>query len=242
MYSFYDNIRYSEVDKNGKLSIPSAVNYLQDCCTKQSEDLGIGLHHLQHLHKVWVLSYWQIDFLEDIGLGDEIEVGTWAYDAKGFYGYRNFLMQTREKKPLIKANSLWVLLNTQTGRPERVTDADVSLYGKEKCLDMEYLDRKIKVEGEGRAEKPFPVCRYHIDTNDHVNNSWYIQFAMEYLPEEYYKGKSCVKRLRVEYKHSALYGDMIYPVIYQNEQRTIVSLNNEENRAYAVIELSCKNK
>ena len=51
--------------------------------------------------------------------------------------------------------------------------------------------------------EPFPVRRYHIDTNEHVNNCQYVQMAMEMLP-----GDINVRQLRVDYKKSAVLGDM----------------------------------
>lgn len=39
-------------------------------------------------------------------------------------------------------------MNTETGRPEKVTERDVKAYGQEERIDMEYLDRKIKTEGK----------------------------------------------------------------------------------------------
>jgi acyl-ACP thioesterase len=237
MYSFKERVRYSEVNKQGKLSIPGIVNYMQDCSTFQSEELGIGIDFLMEHHKAWVLNSWQIDLLEDIDIGQEIKIGTWAYDAKGIYGYRNFVIRTPEDKPLVNANSLWVYLNTETGRPIKVTPEDVAPYGKEPRIEMEYLDRKIKIEGEGQEEQPFVVRKYHIDTNGHVNNSWYVQFAMEYIPDNHKIGEHKINRLRVEYKKSAMYGDEIHPVVYRNERHITVALNDMQGSTYAIVQL-----
>lgn len=235
MYSYKETVRYSAVDKAGKLTIPTVVDYLQDCCTMQSESLGVGLHHLQEVKKGWVLKYWQIDFQREIDLGEVVEVGTWAYDTKGINGYRNFLIQNEEGEALVKANSVWVLVDTKTGRPVRVEPEDVALYGTESKLEMEYTDRKIKLDGEGREEEAFPVRKYHIDTNGHVNNCWYIRFAMEYLPERIFEEEKRIGRLRVDYKKSAVYGDKIYPVVYETEDEMKIALNDEAGVTYAVV-------
>ena len=122
MYSFQNKVRYSEVNKELRLNIPSIVNYMQDCSFFQSESLGVGVDFLNEIHRAWVLNSWQIDILRDILVCQDIKIGTWAYDAKGVYGYRNFVIRTMEDKPLVNANSLWVLLNTETGRPDKVTE------------------------------------------------------------------------------------------------------------------------
>ena len=46
-YSFTGKVRYSEIDDRNRLSIPSVVNYFQDCALFQSEDYGLGLDFLR---------------------------------------------------------------------------------------------------------------------------------------------------------------------------------------------------
>ena len=89
MYSFESRVRYSEIDSQGKLSIHSILNYLQDCSTFQSEQLGVGIECLKENHMVWVLSFWQVDILKYPVLGEEIEIGTLPYEIKGFLYERN---------------------------------------------------------------------------------------------------------------------------------------------------------
>ena len=82
---------------------------------------------------------------------------------------------------------------------------------------------------EGTA---FPVRKYHIDTNEHVNNCQYVQMALETLGEELLVRK--VSRVQ----RSAVLGDMIYPRTAREEERTVVELCNAEGKPYAVMELT----
>ena len=43
MYSFQTRVRYSECNNHHEATLTALLDYLQDCCTFQSEDLGIGL-------------------------------------------------------------------------------------------------------------------------------------------------------------------------------------------------------
>ena len=237
MYSFQNKVRYSEVNRDLKLNIPSIVNYMQDCSFFHSECVGAGVDFLNKIHRAWILTSWQIDILEDISVCQDIKVGTWAYDSKGIYGYRNFVIRTTNDKPLINANSIWVLMNTETGQPKKVTPREVEPYGQEERIDMEYLDRKILTEGEGAAKKEYFVRKYHIDTNGHVNNKWYVQFAMEYVSEDERINGHKINRIRVEYKKSAKYGDIIYPVVYEGDRKLTVSMNDNEGNPYAKVQL-----
>ena len=231
MYSFESRVRYSEIDSQGKLSIHSILNYLQDCSTFQSEQLGVGIECLKENYMVWVLSFWQVDILKYPVLGEEIEIGTLPYEIKGFLGYRNFFIRNKQGEMYVKANSLWTLVDTENGRPKKVPQMFIDLYGAEPKIEMEYLERKFAApQGEERRESSFVVKRHNIDTNDHVNNAQYVSMAMDYIKEP-----EQICRLRAEYKKSALLNDTIYPVVTNGEKCEYVSLCDEDGKAFANI-------
>lgn len=231
MYSFKSRVRYSEINKEGILDIPSILNYFQDCSTFQSEHLGVGMDYLKKEKRAWVLNSWQIEFLHDVGMLEDIEIGTWSYGSKGVYGYRNFVLNRENGQRAVNANTIWVFTDMETGMPVKVQPKDVEVYGVEPQIKMADYGRKIKTEGEGQKESEFSVRKYHIDTNGHVNNVKYVQFAMEYLDD-----MRKVKVLRAEYKKSARYGDIICPVIYKEENGMTVSLNDKSGDVYARVQ------
>ena len=57
MYQFDSRVRYSETDEQGRLSVTGILNYLQDCSTLQSEDIGLGIEYLKKtIFRIAVLS------------------------------------------------------------------------------------------------------------------------------------------------------------------------------------------
>ena len=93
------------------------------------------------------------------------------------------------------------------------------------------LGERITIGTFPRVLEAFPVRRYHIDTNEHVNNCQYVQMALEFLPAD-----RQFRQIRVEYKKSAVLGDVIYPKRSREEERTIIELCAENGRPYAVVE------
>ncbi|MCI9619753.1 MAG: acyl-[acyl-carrier-protein] thioesterase, partial [Dorea sp.] len=96
---------------------------------------------------------------------------------------------------------------------------------------MEYAPRKIVLPKDFEYGEAFPVRKYHIDTNEHVNNCQYVQMALEVIKET-----QEVRQLRVEYKKSAVYGDIIYPRTAKEEGRTVVELCDKAGKPYAAVE------
>lgn len=233
MYQFSSRVRYSEVNSEKILTLPALLDYLQDCCTFQSEELGVGVDYLADNHAAWVLSSWQIRICRYPEFGEQITVSTWAYDFKGFYGYRSFKVEGEDGELLAYANSLWVFMDTDTMRPMRINQKMIDVYLPQmaEIIGTDWGDRKLQVPEGGTAGEPIRVQRCHIDTNHHVNNGKYVQMAEEFLPEDFEVGE-----LRVEYKKAAVLGDVLTPVYCVNENQVTVTLADEAGKTYAIVQ------
>lgn len=253
MYQFESRVRYSETDSRGRLTPDGMMEYFEDCTTFQSEDLGIGVRFLKEHHCVWVLSFVQIVMKRYPSLGEHIVVQTIPYDIKGFLGYRNFILRTQEGEELACANTMWTYLDTDTGRPVKAPESMIAAYGLSERYPMEYASRKIVLPDDLQSFEEIIVKQHHLDTNDHVNNVEYVRMARELMQEAgradntqdpYRKhfgaeGEPFLCGIRVEYKQSALLGDVIHPAGAWDagEDRMVVSLNDKNGKPYAVVEL-----
>ncbi|MCI5648595.1 MAG: acyl-[acyl-carrier-protein] thioesterase [Fusicatenibacter sp.] len=230
-YFFDSRIRYSEIGENGKLTLLGLINYFQDCSTFQSEEIGHGVEYLKKLGRAWVLSAWQIHINRLPSLGESVQVGTWAYGYRGFTGLRNFVMETAGGERLASANSIWAYVDVASGRPIRVTEDVVRIYGEEEPLKEDFGARRILLAEQMEEEEPFLVRPHHLDTNHHVNNGQYISMAEEYLPKQME-----IHSLRAEYKQQAHLNDMIYPMKKRDQEGCLVALNDKNGVPYVVVE------
>lgn len=230
MYQMEGRVRFSETDEKRKLSAGAIVDYFQDCSTFQTEDLGVGFSYLIPKKLTWILLYWQIVVEEYPVLGDKITVGTLPYEFKGFLGKRNFFLE-KEGRKIIKADSLWTLMDVEKMLPVKIPDRMAEAYTLEEKLDMNYLPRKISVAGEEEAGEPFDIQNHHLDCNHHVNNGQYIKMAISYLPGDFEIGQ-----IRAEYKKQAHLKDIIYPYVYWEDNKCYVCLCDEEKKPYVVTE------
>lgn len=233
MYQFNSRVRYSETDEQGRLSLTGILNYLQDCSTFQSEDLGLGIQYLGIHNRAWWVTSWQIVIKRYPVLGELITISTWPYDFKGIYGYRNFAIQDKNGNYFVKANSIWFFYDTEHQKPVRVRKEDVEGYGEpETRLDMDYAPRKIALPEEYEEKEAIVVARHHLDTNHHVNNARYVEMAREFLP-----ANISVKELRAEYKKAAVLGDYVVPKVSKTQDGYVTALCDLKGAVYAVIAL-----
>lgn len=230
MYSFNARVRYSELNHQwGFLPCSSIINYFQDCSTFQSEDLNRGISYLQNNHRVWLLNSWQLQIIEPAKLGDMITIGTWPYDFKGFYGYRNFILKDSQENVLAVANSVWIHLDTETGKPTKIPK-DIG-YTIEPPFPMEYADRKVTAPKDVLSYPPFRVKKSNIDSYNHVNNGQYIKMAEDLLPDNFH-----IQSMRVEYRAQAVLDDIIIPMVSAIENCYTIILANEECKPFATVE------
>lgn len=233
MYSYEGRIRYSEIDETGHLKIEALLDYFQDCCTFHSEDIGRGEDYWKEHHVAWVLSSWQIVVERFPKQCEKVIVGTAPYDFKGFIGYRNFLMTDLEGNRLAFANSIWSLIDTESGKPVRPTEELLEPYGMEEKLEMDYAPRRIAIPEELSEGEKILIRQHHLDTNHHVNNGQYVRMALDSL------GRECqVKQLRVEYKKQSYLGETLTPHIASLENgKHVIVLKDASDAVSCVVEI-----
>ena len=230
MYSFNSRVRFSETDEKKKMSLTAIVDYFQDCSTFQTEELEVGFSYLEPRGLTWVLSYWQIVIEEYPSLGEEITVATMPYDFNSFMGKRNFFLERGGEK-IVKADSLWTLLDLKNLRPMKIPPYLMERYQKEERLVMDYAPRKIAISGEEKQQEAVKILPHHLDCNGHVNNGQYIKITSAFLPKDFK-----VHQMRAEYKRQAYLNDVVHPACYEEEGKFTVVLYSEDKKPYVIVE------
>lgn len=235
MYILDGRVRYSEVDSEQRMTVPALLNYFQDCCIFQSEDMGLGVDYLKEEQKAWMLNSWQVHLNHMPKLGEQIRVKTWPYDFKGFFGYRNFVLEDQSGEICAYADTAWIFMDVAAGRPIRVTEEMLKAYAPEPKMDMPDMERKLSMPEPLLQQPAILVTKSHIDTNHHVNNEQYVDMAQQYLPD----GKE-ISKLRAEYKKAAVLDDVIYPAVNGTDDVVSVSLADETGKPYALVQFELR--
>ena len=233
MYEYKIRIGFSDCDVNKTLTVTALIDAFQDCSTFQSEDLGVGFDVLTQKNLVWVINYWELQIDALPHLCDYVTVGTFPYSFKGCFGLRNFYMKDQDGRYLVKANSMWTLIDSKAARPARMPEFVSKAYNVEPRLDMSYASRKVMIpEGEDVTvcrKDPIRIQDHHLDSNHHVNNGQYVRMAMSELDEG-----NRISHLRIDYRKQAMLGDVIYPVVYERVNERVVALYDEKESPYSV--------
>ena len=227
-------LRYSEVDSGGRLTIVSLINYLQDTVTFVSDEAGCTLQYLMENGWGWFITSWEIYIDRLPSYGEEIEIDTWATELKGVIAYRDIIINGCDGNLIVKARSLWVLMDLKKLSPIRIPADLLARYDTREPLPGEWRGRRIKtLDGllSDEPERLVEVLHLHLDTNGHMNNAYYVEIAREQIPE----GKR-ISSIRTEYKKSAVLGDVINVFEMCDGDLLQVALTSGNKDIFALVE------
>lgn len=224
-------VRYSEVDRDGNITLDAIVDYLQDIVMLHSEEVGMGFNQIKQMGTVWFLSTWQVEIIKTPHIYQKIKVKTNPYGFKGFFGNRNVWIEDENGEMMVRANSIWVYLDMKGMVPKRIEEKAMKPYEPfEPMLEMDYSARKIAMPTDFSALPSTPVKYSQLDTNKHVNNCEYIKTAIDVADI-----RKMPRQLRVEYKKSALLGNVFFPYICKVDKDIYVDLRDEDGTAFATV-------
>lgn len=231
MYSFKSRVRYSEVDKNGYLSIEAMMKYFQDCSSFHSEELGVGIDYLKENNFTWMIISWHVQIFRRARLGEEIIIGTWPHSFRNVKGGRNFVLIDNEGNTIARADSEWVLINMAENRITKVPKEVSEPYELEEALDMGGFKKIAINNDELKAYDKITVSPFFLDTNGHVNNVKYLSIAEGYLAD-----KEPYDEFRVEYKNQAFLYDEICVYMRNTDNKNQFVLKNQKDELLVNIE------
>ncbi len=235
MFTLNERIGPSRIDENGRLKLSAALDLLQDCSLLWMTSEPTFYAYLKDNGLGMFLVSRQMDILRLPAFGDSVAVRTSVYDCRSFYGYRNTAIYGEDGSPCVLTWSIGAFVDMATGKIVRLPPEVIESVAFDRKIDMEYLDKKIKVPPvSGRNLSPVPVRRCDIDFYGHMNNAKYVEAAMELLPEGY-----APRRLRIEYKAPARQGELLHPRVIETEDGNyIVILADAQGNPYAVMEFT----
>lgn len=212
MYKYKDKIRYSLVDNTGTVPPYEILNLFQNCSTEQSESIGKGVKFMLGLNKAWVLIGYKLIINRPVKYEENIIVGTEPTDFKGFFGRRNYCIMDENEDFIVKADSLWTLIDLDSRSPLRITEEDFVGYELGEAFEDVMADRKMSFKSEGEEQKAKIVPKSFIDNNGHMNNANYLRLAYEYVDDI-----DKAKEISIAFLKEAVEGQKIVPFVHKEE-------------------------
>lgn len=201
-------VHYYEINKYKEAAPVAILNYLEEAAVAHSESVGMGMDVLKSQGNGWVLNRWFLEMNEYPLWNEKIVVDTWPSSFEKFYATREFEIRDSRNKIIGRASSLWIYLNIEKKRPSRIPDEIGNAYevNAERTVDRPFYQFDNLIQPE--ITKKFQVRQSDIDTNNHVNNTRFVEWVLEAVPQDIYSD-FFLKQLEVLYKKEVVYGSEI---------------------------------
>ncbi len=231
MYSYNDRISYSEVGADQQLGYCPLINYLQDCSCFHSDEVGVGLSYLVPRQLGWFVTSYEIHINKLPKYGQKIKISTYPYQVKGMLAHRIYTICDLDNQVLVYADSLWILMDLASGKPSRLSSEMVEAYHDDVPVpQFDFQGCKLRVEGSEQLAGTFTVQENYIDTNGHMNNSYYIDVTRRFLPQD-----AACSIIKINYKKAAQLFDELQVYLVELEKGYQVILKKEDE-IYTIVE------
>ncbi len=173
------------VDDRSQLTINALFSLLQEVSNSHATLLGAGWHELLERGYFWVLTKMQLKICRLPEWTEPVVLRSWVRKSDAATSPRDYEMTDANGNLLIAGSSIWAILDTTAGRPQRMSMFDGMFLPQERTA----LDRRPAKIGPLALPDTLPeakeVVHSDIDMNHHVNNANYIRWALDAVSEEF---------------------------------------------------------
>lgn len=219
-------IGYSDVDKNDKCKLCKIVDLLQNTATLHSKSLGYGTKEMMDLKQAWLMLGWKVKILKYPEADMDIEVRTWSRGVKGVEAKRGYEIFSEEGELLVIADSSWALFDLEAQKLIRAPEEMKEAF---KALDKDVFngEKPDRLRDNNIIEKEFQIeiGKRDIDTNNHMNNSKYLEYVIEVIPDNVEISEfECIYRKQIKYGEliKVSYGDKICRIQNSNNEMSFL--------------------
>ena len=177
-------VRSYECGPDGRATLPTICNYLQEAASLNAATLGFGKDDFAAKGEniSWVLTRMAVKMSRYPAWNDEVTVETFPRGGRKIVAWRDFEVKDAKGATLGLATTEWMLIDLATRKivavPEKVfaanDPANVPVLGLEPFSKFRFPEG-----GSGVPPLHFTAMKAQIDLNGHVNNVHYIDWMLE---------------------------------------------------------------
>ena len=204
MYHREFEIASTLVNAARNLRLSSLLHFLQDVATEGADYLGIGPKTTFPMGYLWVISRMEIDVIRMPKYQETIDIYTYPGKTLGFFYPRHFVVYDRKGEIIIRAASVWALINKDTRNVE-MRNKFPSLIGESHDGELPRPARLAALKDDPILEKR--TVRYSdVDLNGHLNNIKYVEMIDDLESGEVHASRA-LKHVLLNYEKELREGD-----------------------------------
>lgn len=213
-------VRSYETDANGRLSVPTLMNWMQESANRNAIDYGIGIADLAERGYGWALMRFRLTVHQYPRYTDTVQVMTYPTFVDKFFIYRDFRVLATDGTCLAEATSVWLTFDlsrrTMVPLPDFIRAVRMPAGVTPKAKLASKLDVPLTTAVLGRQQS---VNFFHLDQNQHTNNVCYVQWLLESVDDATLQQQQLYE-LDLFFRNESRWNDVlsIQPILEANNQ------------------------
>jgi medium-chain acyl-[acyl-carrier-protein] hydrolase len=201
-------VNWYDADATNKAGIVTICKYLQESAWNHANHLGCGYRTANEVNQVWVIMRLLVKMERFPAWGQSVTVHTWPRGMEGLLAIRDFEILDEDGVRMGGASSQWLILDTLTRKPQPAVIARdiVPLASGEPATDEQ--PEKIHIHDPLPFQYAVKARYSDIDIYQHVNNTRYLEWAINLFPPEHLK-QHHLPMMLIEFLTEAHAGDDI---------------------------------
>lgn len=145
---------------------------------------GYSLNTIGKTGYSWMLLYWKVKTFKRPKWNTELTIKTWPRKFERVSSWRDFEVYDDKENLILIATTEWVLIDVEKQKVAKITEKMANEYEiVSKSVFQEDIKGRLKPEENMIKTHEYTARRRDIDTNHHVNNVNYLEFAYDAFPE-----------------------------------------------------------
>lgn len=227
-----------DVGENNRLTNKGMLRMLQEIACVHSDLEGFGVNDSTSTGYAWLLLNWKLQVFSRPIWNTKLTINTWSSKHTLVAFYRDYEILDENNNLVAIATSKWVLFDFNKNGIAKLTDEIESRYTHvDKHVFDVPMNEKLREPENSTLVSNYTVCRRDIDTNHHVNNLNYLDFAYEAIPENIFFN-SDFKNVEIMYKHEAKLGETLNLFYGKQDNVNVVTIkNNDNDKLHCIVKL-----
>lgn len=178
-------IMFGQCGFNGKILMEQIMQYCADFVTELYTQNGQSRKFLNEHGYIQMVSRTSLHINRLPCENEILKITVREEKPEGFQMMRYYKFSTEQDELLIEGKSLWVIVEPKTRQiihPQKFEfciKSESTTPFEKKPGKIKFSSDELKFLGEQK------ILLSHLDPNGHLTNSRYINFALDFLPEEY---------------------------------------------------------
>ena len=229
MYKKSYYIGSNDVDKFLDLKLPSLFKMMQDISTEHAEVIGIGKENTINKGMFWVITRMEVDIIRMPKYLDTVHLITYPGDNMRFIFPRYFRLEDEQGNCLIRASSVWMVLDKSNHRINMNPFPEVKL-PEEHMNDELKMPEKAKDDSNLNEVENRKVRYSDIDLNGHLNNTKYIDYIMDIHDSDFYANHK-IKHFLINYEKEIVDNNVL-TLLTNNDSPEVIKGKLEDKTSF----------